>query len=510
MKILSSFLLSASLTIPAFSQVIFQHAYQASVGVWTGFLKQTTDHGYIMAGDTRTWTAGGFDMYLVKADSLGAVQWAKSYGGTNDENTYTVVQGYDGGYLAAGHTNSFGNLMYAVKTDASGNLVWSKTYDSGDIYSVIKTVDSNYIFCGYGSSSVILIKVDTAGNILWEKRYGGSGFDIGYSVEQTHDTGFIIGGFTNSWGAGVNDYYLLKTDSTGALQWSKTYGGAGDEVAYCVHQTRDGGYILSGYSTGYGMGSYDFYVVKTDDSGNIVWNKTYGEAGSDYGSYITEGDENGYVIVGANTHTQNPYSLSMLGLDTQGNVIWEKGYAGSFLETWGFTIINTNDGGYAVGGYTEIPPDVEPSIMLIKTDAAGWAGCDFPTSVTVTIPVPVVTTPPTVTSPGGNTGSPATVVHYGWNDRMLCVDAAVNNISNANGKIAVYPNPIHANGEIKLTSFNSSSAILKIYNTLGAILREQIITGQSTVISREGLDNGIYFIRVSNNEGVWSGKVVVE
>jgi hypothetical protein len=510
MKTLTVLLLSSSLTFCCYSQVTFQCVYQANVGSWSGFLQQTTDHGYIMTGSNGYWTAGGLDIYLVKTDSMGTAQWGKSYGGSADDYANAVVQTYDGGYLAGGHTNSFGNVMYAVKTDAAGNLVWSKTYDSGEIFSIARTADSNYVLCAYGSSSVILIKIDTAGAIIWEKRYGGAGIDVGISVEQTRDTGFVIGGYTSSFGAGGSDYYLIKTDSTGTLQWSKTFGGADEEQCYCVHQTRDGGYILSGLSYGYGMGGNDFYVVRTDADGNMLWNKSYGEAGADYGSYIVQSDDGGYVLTGANTHTQNPYSLSLLGLDQQGNILWKKGYAGSFLETWGLTIITTTDGGYAVGGYTELPPSSQPFIYLLKTDANGNGGCDFPTDATVTIPVPLVTTPATVTSPGGNIAGPATAVHPGWYDGRLCLDASADNLSRQRAALTVYPNPFHTAAKINSTEISSYPAILKIYNTIGALVKEQTISGPGAVINREGLENGIYFIRVSSDEGEWVGKIIIE
>jgi hypothetical protein len=199
--------------------------------------------------------------------------WQKTYGGTKDDVGLSVEQTSDGGYIIAGSTK--GPDVYLVKTDASGNLLWQKTYGGGgyDIgYSVKQTSDGGYIIAGMTSSfgvggvDVYLVKTDASGNLLWQKTYGGGGYDIGNSVQQTSDDGYVIAG-SISFGAGDLDVYLLKTDSSGKQLWQRNYGGAGYDIGNSVQQTSDGGYIIAGSTSSFGSAIRYVYLVKTDASG---------------------------------------------------------------------------------------------------------------------------------------------------------------------------------------------------------------------------------------------------
>ncbi|MEP7170786.1 MAG: T9SS type A sorting domain-containing protein, partial [Bacteroidota bacterium] len=166
-----------------------------------------------------------------------------------------------------------------IKTDSSGNLLWSKTFGgTGDDEgrSVQQTTDGGYIISGYkekGSAfidlDIYLIKTDSNGNLLWSKTIGGTGDEIGFSVQQTTDGGYIVLGITYSVGAGGLDVYLIKTDDNGNSLWTKTFGGTNDDWAGSVQQTTDGGYIITGYTQNFGSGGYsDVYLIKTDSLGN--------------------------------------------------------------------------------------------------------------------------------------------------------------------------------------------------------------------------------------------------
>jgi hypothetical protein len=159
--------------------------------------------------------------------------------------------------------------VYLIKVDANGNIRWNKTFRGGGStlgYSVQQTSDGGYIIIGetlsYGGYDVYLIKVDANGNMQWSKTFGGTGDDRGYSVQQTSDGGYIIVGVTRSYGAGLEDVYLIKVDANGNMQWSKTFGGQGWDAGYSVQQTSDGGYIIVGWTTSYGAGGADVYLIK--------------------------------------------------------------------------------------------------------------------------------------------------------------------------------------------------------------------------------------------------------
>ncbi len=152
---------------------------------------------------------------------------------------------------------------------------------------------------GAGDEDVYLIKTDAAGNMAWSKTFGGINRDYGYSVVQTSDGGYAIAGYTDSYGAGGWDVYLIKTDSTGTEQWHKTFGGTNDDYGYSVVQTSDGGYAIAGYTDSYGAGDEDVYLIKTDSTGIEQWHKTFGGASWDIGVYLAQTSDGGYIITGA-------------------------------------------------------------------------------------------------------------------------------------------------------------------------------------------------------------------
>ncbi len=271
---------------------------------------QTSDDGYIIAGYTESYGVGDEDVYLIRIDVNGDTLWTKTYGGSNLDIGYSVVQTRDGGYIIAGSTKSFGagvGDVYLIKTDAKGDTLWTKTCggsseDRG--FSVVQTNDGGYIIVGEthsygaGSSDVYLIKTDVNGDTLWTRTYGGNGADVGSSVVQTSDDGYIIAGYTESYGVGDEDVYLIRIDVNGDTLWTKTYGGSNLDIGYSVVQTRDGGYIIAGSTKSFGAGVGDVYLIKTDAKGDTLWTKTCGGSKWDYGYSVRQTSDGGYVIAG--------------------------------------------------------------------------------------------------------------------------------------------------------------------------------------------------------------------
>ena len=205
--------------------------------------------------------------------------FAKTYGGAYDDEAFSVQQTSDGGYIVAGYEyDPWGDDAFLIKTDAKGNIIWAKTYGGtgwDEAYSVQQTSDGGYIVAGWtrsfgaGRNDIFLIKTDAKGNIIWAKTYGGTSSDYANSVQQTSDGGYIVAGETRSFGAGRNDIFLIKTDANGNVQWAKTYGGTSSDYANSVQQTSDGGYIVAGWTYSFGAGNYDIFLIKTDANGNI-------------------------------------------------------------------------------------------------------------------------------------------------------------------------------------------------------------------------------------------------
>ncbi len=346
-------------------------------------VQQTSDGGYIMTGVTESYGAGWYDIWLIKTDTLGTVQWNKTFGESDDDYGYSVRQttdgGYivvgtsfydydsakvrliktdasgntqwqkifyrsdgdygtsvqqtsDGGYIIAGATSgSYSSDVWLIKTDALGDMQWNQTLDVGDYdfgWSVQSTTDGGYIIAGetYNSMTdyydVLLIKTDASGNMQWNKTFGGSEVDnYGCSVQQTSDEGYIITGVTISDDTG-EDVYLIKTNSSGNKQWSKTFGGDDDDWGYSVQQTVDGGYIITGYTGSYGAGDMDVWLIKTNASGNIQWNKTFGGDDDDVGLAVKQTSDGGYIITGETfSYGAGDGDVWLIKTDENGNTI---------------------------------------------------------------------------------------------------------------------------------------------------------------------------------------------
>ncbi len=339
---------------------------------------QTTDGGYIMVGATDSYGAGSRDVYLIKTDASGNEEWEKTFGGSGWDFAYSVEQTTDGGYIMAGTTGSYGAGsydVYLIKTDASGNKEWEKTFGGSgwdNAYSVEQTTDGGYIMAGttdsYGAGweDVYLIKADASGNEEWEKTFGGSSWDNAYSVEQTTDGGYIMAGNTGSYGAGSYDVYLIKTDASGNKEWAKTFGGSGWDDAYSVEQTTDGGYIMAGTTGSYGAGLEDVYLVKADASGDKEWEKTFGGSSSDFAYSVEQTTDGGYIMAGTTgSYGAGSYDVYLIKTDASGNKEWEKTFGGSSSD-FAYSVGQTTDGGYIMAGTTDSYGAGGGDVYLVK------------------------------------------------------------------------------------------------------------------------------------------------
>ncbi len=262
--------------------------------------------------------------------------WSQTYGGIGGDSAYALVQTSDGGYALAGRTNSF----------------------------------------GAGSDDFWLVKTDANGTKLWDKTYGGTNSDVANALVQTGDDGYALAGRTNSFGAGSDDFWLIKTDSSGNIQWNKTYGGTDDDAANALVQTSDGGYTVAGYTRSFGLASnYDFWLIKTDSSGNMLWNKTYGREHGEWAAAIVQTDDGGYALAGC----AYPWGTSatttdfwLVKTDTNGTKLWDKLYGSTSYFEYAYAFVQTSDGGYALAGDTYTPgaPDSH-DFWLVKTSANG-------------------------------------------------------------------------------------------------------------------------------------------
>jgi hypothetical protein len=286
-------------------------------------VQQTTDGGYVICAQGNT-----LDIHLTKTDSLGNTLWTRAFGGTSEDCGYSVRQTACGGYVIAGYTRSYGAGSYGaylIQTDSLGDTLWTRTYggalaDYG--YSVQQTADGGYIIAGStrsfgaGYSDVYLIKTNRNGIRTWDRTFGGTSDDYSYSVHQTSDGGYIIAGATCSYGMGSSDVYLVRTNAAGDPLWTKAFGGDLWDYGRSVQQTQDGGYIVAGYTRSYGAGYSDVYLIRTDPTGDTLWTKTFGGPRADYAYSVQQTTDGGYVISGK----ANGGCLYLIKTDSRGNV----------------------------------------------------------------------------------------------------------------------------------------------------------------------------------------------
>jgi hypothetical protein len=356
------FLVSTVLADPG--DTLWTRTYGGSASDVSYAIEETSDGGYIVAGATKSFGAGDWDFYLLKIDTDGDTLWTRAYGGSALDMGSWVRETLDGGYILAGQTSSFGaggNDVYVVKTDANGDTLWTSTYGgSADdrAYSVQQTSDGGYIIAGdtesfgAGCSDAYLVKTDSYGDTLWTRTYGGSFDDMGYSVQETSDSGYVLAGATMSFGAGIFDFYLVKTDANGDTLWTRTYGGPGPELSERVQQTADGGYILAGSTMSFGAGAFDVYLVKTDANGDALWTSTYGGSANDYGRSARQTSDGGYIIAGDTESFGAGYlDVYLLKTDSSGDTLWTRTYGGS-SEDVAYSVQQTTDGEYIATGWT--------------------------------------------------------------------------------------------------------------------------------------------------------------
>jgi hypothetical protein len=334
----------------------------------------------------RTTATGGVHQKYLGLTSYTS-GWSKTYGGTgHDYAMGNNVQTKDGGYAISGYTASFGAGNYdawLIKTDSVGNIEWNMTYGGSqeDQFSdMIKTNDGGFILSGWtasfgaGNYDAFLMKVNASGAILWNQTYGGTGSDQAISFIQTSDGGYAVAGMTNSSGAGNQDFWIFKTDATGNMLWNKTYGGSGAETigGQAIVQNADGGYTFVGRTPSFGAGGTDVWLIRTDSGGNALWNKTYGGTGNDAGNCIVQTNDGGYALFGPTSSygVGGSQDAWLIKTDANGNMIWNKTYGGTGSE-FCLYLLQTIDGGFAFCGSENSFGAGGTDVWFVKTDAVG-------------------------------------------------------------------------------------------------------------------------------------------
>ncbi|NIN53121.1 MAG: hypothetical protein GTO23_08195, partial [Nitrososphaeria archaeon] len=245
------------------------------------FIQETSDGGYVVTGYTHAYGVQTSDIWILKLTSEGELEWQHDYGGAGNDKSYSVQQTSDGGYIVAGSTQYLGSLdldFWVLKLTSAGFFDWQSIYGGyGDdvAYFAQETSDDGYIVAGdsnsfgFKESELWVVKLNSLGSIEWENIYGGNDNDYLSFIQETSDGGYIVAGYTDSFGAGGSDALVLKLTSEGNVEWQRAYGGSQEDVAYCIQETREGGFIAAGYTESFGAGESDFFLLKLFSDGDI-------------------------------------------------------------------------------------------------------------------------------------------------------------------------------------------------------------------------------------------------
>ena len=456
-KIITIFIIVHLYLIILDSQVKFQRAIGGTGRDIAYSITQTTDGGYAVAGFTNSYGAGGYDMYIVKINNSGTVQWSKTIGGTNDDYAYSITRTTDGGFVVGGSTASFGSGMYIVKLDPNGSPQWSKTVIGAyRPYSITQTIDGGYVLGGTTSADYCIVKLNSSGTLIWSTTLEGPlAQTIPYnSMIQTIDGGIAFAGFTNRYGVWYEDYYVMKINSSGIYQWSRTVGGGGFDRAFSIIQTTDSGFAMAGWSNTFGADIPNVYITKLNSNGTLQWGKIIVKYGEEGASSIIQTSDGGYVTAGYCINTSSDTNIYIVKLDGNANFQWGKSIGGTGGD-FAYKVIETTDGGFAMAGYTKSFGAGNADMFIVKCDANGnTCGNSTSPSVYVSNVVGTLGTPsPIVTYPTFTINTSAPVINSGGIVTQICLAVNIRqNSEQVPSRTTLYqnyPNPFNPITKIK-------------------------------------------------------------
>ena len=584
---------------------------------------QTADGGFLfggtsdsgLSGDKTEVSMGINDYWIVKTDASGNIEWDNTIGGSSEDILTCIIQTSDGGFMLGGRslsdisgdktTANNGSFDYwIVKTDSSGNVEWDKTIGGSVtdyLSSIIQTADGGYLLGGLSSSGIggdkneanlgiydyWIVKVNSSGSITWQNTIGGSGFESLCNVLQTADGGYLIGGHSTSGisgdkteaSLGFDDYWIVKLNSSGIVQWDNTIGGTSYEYLSRVIQTADGGFMLGGWSisgisgdkTEAGLGSYDYWIVKTDASGNVLWDNTIGGSGSERLYDIIQTSDGGFLIGGSSLSSISGdktednlgnYDFWAVKTDASGSIDWQKTIGGND-DDWLYSIIQLPDDDFLLGGTSEsgISGDKTEALMgyddywIVKLGDAIFV-CNAPSGLTVSDLTPMSANllwddsgadaigyklqiinvssgaiynfslgagmtsrhlGPAILSPGED---------YAFRLKAICSDGTKTSwsstyffstpmrLSEFSGNMIIFPNPGNGYFTLQISGLNTTQVQAEIFNLTGAMVYSEMFQTEdgnlTEALSLNHLPEGAYILHMTAGEQVFMEQLIIQ
>jgi len=474
-------------------------------------IQQTFDGGYIVAGISTsvngdvTGNHGFGDAWIVKLDTAATIEWQHSYGGSADDGAFAIEQTSDSGYIVAA----------------------TSTSNNGDVTG------------NHGGVDCWIFKINSTGALEWQKSYGGSSIEIPYDIHSTNDHGFIFAGYTNSNNGditlnhGFDDYWIVKTDSAGNIQWQKSFGGSDQDHALSVQQTTDGGYLAGGFSNSLNgdvtlnNGSYDYWIIKLDSAGSLLWQQSLGGSLDDKGQCLALCADGGFVISGFTASSDSDVTFNhgyedlwMVKFDSSGLIQWEKSFGGSGVDQ-AYSIKQITDGGYiAAGSSYSLDGDVTGNhggydYWVLKTDSAGaleWEKSLGGSSVEEAYCIRAADSNAFIIAGGTLSNDGDVTGNHGDFDYWITkinsnTSTGTDPSAISNNELKIYPNPAHDYLNIQRSS--SLHLKIKISDTLGNSLAETF-AGNIQKLDTHLLPAGLFIIEVTNEKGETARKKFIK
>jgi hypothetical protein len=457
-------LLFSSLSAQA-PDTLWTRTYGGTQGECCLSIQQTADSGYIAVGWTGSFGNGQRDIYILRMDQNGDTIWSKTYGGPANDEAWDIDEVDGTGFIIAGCISDSSGYRngYALRINNFGDTIWTREYGGifDDMFrSVCLTPDSGFLFVGYTVQSwgdVFILKTDCNGDSLWSIILGGSSNDDGWCIEALSNGGYIVAGWTESFGAGGSDVYLIRVNDNGDTLWTKTIGSSThSEKGYSIKQTLVNGFVIVGETNAH---FHDFYCTLADSTGDSIWTKTYGDPGdTDIGYSVALSKDSNFVAAG-HTWGQAWEDFYLIKINPQGDTIWTAQYGSSDYADKAFSIQQTFDGGYIVAGSGWISSNAN-DFFIVKTEP----------------------------------------------DLARIKERSANESSTSQIQIFLSPNPFALSSTISLTGMgNRANGIeLDLYNVSGRLMKS-VKLATSTYHLGTDLKPGIYFLKLN---GKSIGKVV--
>ena len=457
--------------------------------------------------------------------------WDHFYGGDDNEEVHSLLPTNDGGCMIAGLTESFGYGefgrpdIWILKLDDAGGVQWSQSYGVPDsleqAYHMIETTDGSYLAAGYkceqwgfGGGDAILLKIDSAGNEEWFRQYGGSEDDGLRFIQQDPAGGFIACGWTRSTGAGFVDAWVIRFDESGSILWAHPFGGTEYDVAKTVYPQPDGGYLVSGYTSSQGAGGNDAWLFKLDSEGTLEWECVYGGEGMDRAYFSAPSGDGNYVLTGIRD-VGSEGDLWILKVDPLGNVIWEQTHDMA-ADDEGHYIESTTDGGYAVAAWAGFEGNPWTQMWLLKLDSAGEIVWDTihggPASDWANV---IRQVSPRDYLVGGGTLSDGHGRVDMWvlklrDDEVTGIEIPIPK----NFELNCFPNPFNPSTTLELNLPEGGMASLRLFDCTGREITrvfEGYLSGgiQRFTLDAENLSSGIYMARLEIGGHTFSRKIML-